>query len=148
MPFVPIIFIASGAFTAASGAFAVALLASASGGDAGSGSILVAEGATTQFQETVATLREATGKVGFAIAGFALIVAARYQWIAGGALRYVAPASAILGLAMQFIWIDGATIAHRITGPAFFLWLLVVGAMLLSGRTERLFERLAARDSG
>ena len=143
---VPGLFIGSGALTAISGACAIALLASASGGDGG-GSILVAEGATTPFQETVATLRAATGKVGFAIAGLALIVAARYQWKAGGALKYVAPASAALGLAMQFIWIDAATIAHRITGPLFFLWLLVVGAMLLSGRTERLFERLAARDS-
>ena len=145
-PIAPIIFIASGAFTAASGACAIALVASVSGGGSG-GSILVAEGATTPFQETVATLRWLTGKIGFAVAGLALILAARYQWKVGGVLRYVAPASLILGIAMQFIWIDAATFAHRIIGPAFFLWLLVVGAMLASGRTERLFAELARRSA-
>ena len=145
-PIAPAIFIGSGAFTAISGACAIALVASVSG-DGGGGSILVAEGATTPFQETVATLRATTGKVGFAFAGLAIIVAARYQWKVGGAFKYVAPASLVLGIAMQFIWIDAATIAHRIIGPAFVLWLLVVGAMLLTGRTERLFAEFAARDS-
>ena len=93
-------------------------------------------------------LRAATGKVGFAAAGIALIAAARYQWKVGGALRYVAPVSlALLGIAMQLIFIDAATLAHRITGPAFVLWLIVVGAMLVLGRTERLFTDFAGRAS-
>ena len=145
-PVAPALFIGSGALTAISGACAIALLASVSGGG-GDVSILVAEGATTPFQETVAMLRAAMGKVGFAAAGFALIAAARCQWKFGGALRYVAPASAILGIAMQLIFIDAATIAHWITGPAFVLWLIVVGAMLLSGRMERLFAEFTGRDS-
>ena len=142
---VPALFIGSGALTAISGACAIALVVSVSGG--GSGGILVAEGATTPFQETAAMLRVAMGKVGFAFAGLALIAAARYQWRVGGAFRYVAPVSLVLGIAMQLIFIDAATIAHRITGPAFVLWLLVVGAMLVSGRTERLFEEFTGRGS-
>lgn len=142
---VPALFIGSGALTAISGACAIALVASVSGG--GSGGILVAEGATTPFQETVEMLRAAMGKVGFAAAGWALIGAARYQWKVGGALRYVAPVSLVLGIAMQLIFIDAATFAHRITGPAFVLWLLVVGAMLATGRTERLFAEFTGRDS-
>ena len=144
-PTVPTLFIGSGALTAVSGACAIALVASVSGG--GSGGILVAEGATTPFQGTVAMLRVAMGKVGFAAVGMALIVATRYQWRVGGALRYVAPVSLVLGIAMQLIFIDAATLAHRITGPAFVLWLLVVGAMLVSGRTERLFTDFAGRAS-
>ena len=140
------LFIGSGALTAISGACAIPLLASVSGGG-GDVSILVAEGATTPFQETVAMLRAAMGKVGFAAAGIALIAAARCQWKVGGALRYVAPVSLTLGIAMQLIFIDAATVAHRITGPAFVLWLIVVGAMLVSGRTERLFTDFAGRAS-
>ena len=133
---VPAVFIASGAFTAASGACAIGLVASVSGGADG-GSVLIAESATTPFQETVAALRWLTGKIGFAVAGLALIIAARYLWSGGMAARSFAVASLILGIAMQFIWIDAATVAHRIIGPLFFLWLLVVGAMLASGRPKR-----------
>ena len=129
----------SGAFTAVSGAGAIALAASVSGPgwESAAGGILIAESATTPFQETVAALRALTGKIGFAFAGLGLILAARYQWNGGIALRSFAIASAILGVAMQFIWIDAATIAHRITGPLFFLWLLIVGAALVSGWADR-----------
>ena len=93
----------------------------------------------------VADLRWLTGKIGFAAAGLALIVAARYQWRAGATLRRIAPVSAVLGLAMTLIWIDAATLLHRITGPAFLVWLIIIGSMLLTGRVERHFARL--RDS-
>ena len=71
--------------------------------------------------------------------GLALILAAPYQWKAGGTLRYIAVASAVIGIAMQFIWIDAATIIHRVSGVAVFIWLLIIGAMLLTGRIERQF---------
>ena len=136
---VPILLAVSGAFTAVSGACALMLAASASS----------SMDATTigPLIEYSATLRWLTGKIGFAAAGLALIVASRYQWRVGGALRYVAPYSLIVGAAMQFIWIDAATVAHRIIGPAFFVWLGVVGAMLVMGRVERLFRRMAAEVS-
>ena len=85
-------------------------------------------------------LRWLTGKIGYALAGLALIMAARYQWKVGGTLRKIAPASAVIGLIMQFVWIDAATIVHPIAGVAFMAWLLVVGSMLATGRTERLFR--------
>ena len=87
-------------------------------------------------------LRSLTGKMGFAIAGLALLIAARYQWKVGGTLRKIAPASVVIGLIMQFVWIDAATIMHPIVGVAFMAWLLVVGAMLATGRTERHFHSI------
>ena len=80
--------------------------------------------------------------IGFVAAGLALLTAARYQWKVGGQLRRIAPVSAVIGLAMQFIWIDAATIMHPIVGTGFFVWLLVVGAMLATGRVERHFTAM------
>ena len=62
----------------------------------------------------------------------------------GGRLRTIAPFSALAGGAMQFIWVDSATMVHPVIGVAFFIWLLVVGAMLAAGATERLFLRMVA----
>ncbi len=131
-PLVPGLFAASGVFTAVSGALAIALATLAS--DAVR---LGALSPTFARAETVSDLRWMTGKIGFAIAGLALVLASHYQWKVGGVLRYVAPASAALGIAMQFIWVDSATVAHRTIGSAFFLWLVAIG-MMLTGRTERL----------
>ena len=134
---VPALFIASGAFTAASGACAVALAIS-----------LPDEAATTALYtrggavDTIADLRWLTGKTGFAAAGLALIVAARYQWKVGGTLRRIAPLTALLGVSMQLIWIDAATVLHRITGPAFVVWLIAIGGMLFAGRVERHFAAM------
>ena len=140
-PLVPALFVVSGLFTVASGTCAVVLALFAP--DVSATSILTPP---DQWLEPVAYVRWLTGKIGFAIAGLALIVAARYQWMAGGALRYMALVSAIVGLAMQFIWIDSATIVHPIIGVAFFLWLLAIGFMLATGRIERNFIALSARE--
>ena len=134
-PLVPCLFAASGAFTAVSGACAVALAAWVSPPTGESGLLV----AVTPTLETANQLRWLTGKIGFAIAGLALVVASLYQWKVGGTLRLIAPMSAALGIAMQFIWIDAATLAHRVTGPLFVIWLLVIGAMLFTGRVERHF---------
>lgn len=127
-PLVPASFLVSGAFTAVSGLCAVILA--------------VAAPEITPFVEYSALVRWLSGKIGFALAGLALAVASRFQWKVGGTLRFIAPASGILGLAMQFIWIDSATVAHPVVGAAFFLWLLAVGSMLFTGRTEELFRRM------
>ena len=142
-PLVPVLFVASGLFTVVSGLCAVGLAASAPGAEetdaildySRAGSVMV-----------MADLRWLTGKIGFAAAGLALTVAARYQWRAGETLRSIAPVSAVLGLVMMLIWIDAATLLHRITGPAFLVWLIVIGGMLLTGRVERHFARM--RDAG
>ena len=87
-----------------------------------------------------------SGKIGFAVAGLALMLASRYQWKVGGALRRMAPGSAVIGAAMQFIWVDSATMVHPVVGAAFFLWLVAVGVMLFTGRTERLFAEMVERN--
>jgi len=130
---VPALFAVSGLFTILSGACAVAL--AASGPEA------------TLAVETTAYLRWLTGTIGFTAAGLALMLAARYQWKTGGPIRYIAPLSAVIGIAMQFIWIDGATGMHQISGVTFTLWLLAIGAMLVTGRVERHFAAMPKRDS-
>ena len=131
---VPTLLGASGALTLVSGGCAVAL-AVVFAPDVGA------------MSESVNFARWFTGKLGFAAAGLALIIAARYQWAVGGQLRIVAPFSALAGVAMQLIWVDSATVLHPIIGTAFFIWLLAVGAMLATGRTERLFIRLLSTSS-
>lgn len=132
--FVPYLLAMSGAFTAVSGVCALVLALSTAATDT-----LSAVDAST---ETIATLRWLTGKIGFAAAGLALVVAAQRQWKAGGPIRRIAPASVVIGIAMQLIWVDAATIMHRISGVAFFVWLVVIGAMLLTGRVERHFAAM------
>ena len=134
-PLVPILLAVSGAFTAVSGACAVLLAVSAPD---------VAAVSVDSLMENSELLRWLTGKIGFAAAGLALIVAARYQWKVGGALRYIAPASLVIGIVMQFIWFDAVTLLHRISGVAFLVWLIAVGGMLFTGRVERLFRRMTA----
>ena len=127
--FVPLLFTTSGAYTAISGACALVLAATATAG------VDTVESST----ETIAFLRWFTGKVGFAAAGLALVAAARRQWKAGGAIRRIAPASLAIGIAMQLIWVDAATVMHRVSGVAFFAWLTIIGVMLVTGRVERHF---------
>ena len=135
-PLVPGLFALSAVFTAVSGALAVALASVAT-----QAVTLGAQSSTIARAEAISDVRWLTGKVGFALAGLALVVAARYQWKVGGVLRYVAPVSAALGVGMQFIWVNSATVAHPIIGTAFLVWLVGVGMMLLTGSTEKLFTR-------
>ena len=132
-PLVPCLFALSGVSTALSGACTVAIAAYPAS------EIGIAGGNIAEAVEVLSGLRWVTGKIGFVAAGLAVIVAARYQWQVGGALRWIAPYSAALGIAMQFIWVDSATILHPIVGTAFFLWLVAVGTMLSTGRVERHF---------
>ena len=132
-PLVPYLFALSGVSTALSGACTVAIAAYPAS------EIGIAGGNIAEAAEVLSGLRWVTGKIGFVAAGLAVIVAARYQWQVGGALRWIAPYSAALGIAMQFIWVDSATIMHPIVGTAFFLWLVAVGTMLSTGRVERHF---------
>jgi hypothetical protein len=130
---VPALFLVSGVFTAVSGVCGVILA--------------VAAPEINSLGESSALIRWLGGKIGFTLAGLALMVASRFQWRVGGVLRFIAPASGILGLAMQFIWINSATLAHPIVGGAFFLWLVAVGSMLFTGRTEDLFRKMLSPDS-
>ena len=133
-PLVPALFAVSGIITALSGALAIVLAATAPEVTDPNISIPLA-----QSNEVISDAREITGKLGFTLMGLALIVAARYQWKAGGPLRYMSVPSAVIGIAMQLIWIDAATVMHRISGVAVFFWLLIIGVVLISGRIERQF---------
>lgn len=127
---VPLLFAVSGAFTACSGALAVGLAAA----PAEWMDVARLEGVALGHQEATIGLRWFTGAAGFALAGIALIVIARRQRSAGGTLGRIAPASALLGLAIQFVWLDAATVMHIVTGTFFVAWLAVGGRMLLKGR--------------
>ena len=136
-PVVPYLFALSGVCTVLSGACAIVIAVY----PAPEISVVngVASGEVAEPVEVLEGLRWITGKIAFAAAGLAVMVAARYQWQVGGTLRWIAPGSLVIGVAMQFIWVDSATILHPIIGTAFFLWLLAVGTMLATGRVERHF---------
>ena len=136
-PVVPYLFAISAVCTVISGGCAIFLAAYPAPSTTLSNGTLMGE--IAQLVETVAGLRWVTGKIGFVAAGLAVIVAARYQWKVGGTLRWIAPGSLVIGVAMQFIWLDAATILHPIVGIAFFLWLLAVGTMLSTGKVEQHF---------
>ena len=136
-PAVPLLFAVSGAFTAVSGVCAIALAASApAASEAAALSVIDAS------TETIDAVRWVTGKLGFAAAGLALLAAAERQWRAGGTIRRIAPVSVALGIAMQAIWVDAATMLHRVSGVAFVLWLVAIALMLLTGRVERHFAAM------
>lgn len=120
------LFAISGAFTADSGISALLL--------SGAAPEAAASGAVNSFTESVSFLRWLTGKLGFAAAGLALAAVALDRWKTDGGMKAFALASAVIGVMMQLIWIDAATIVHRIVGVAFFWWLVVTGVMLLRGR--------------
>ena len=144
-PWVPYLFAWSGICTVVSGAMVLVVTAYPEPEAVMAGSAVT--GNIAEVVEVAWDLRWITAKVGFAIAGAALMLAARYQWQVGGALRRIAPVSALIGFAMQFIWIDAATLLHPVVGSAFFLWLVAVGGLLATGRTERHFiERYAAAE--
>ena len=135
-PLVPYLLAVSGALTVASGGAAILIASYFAPGEAAG---------VPSSVEAAHELRWIAGKAGFAVAGAALLVAARYQWRAGFSLRKIAPASAALGIAMQFIWLDSATLVHPVVGTGFFLWLAAVGSMLATGRVERYFAETFGR---
>jgi len=139
-PWVPYLFAVSGVCTTVSGVCVILIAIQA---DAGSASLSNANGVGV-----VNNLRWVVGKAGFTVAGLALIVAAWFQWQVGGTLRKVSPASAILGVAMQVIWLPTPSIVHPVVGGLFFLWMLGIGTMLATGRVEQHFVARYGDDAG
>ena len=138
---VPVLLGISGVATALSGACEVAL------------AIVVPESPTVDGLASVAptttlvlNLFGITGKIGFSLAGLALIAAGHRQWCVGGFLRPIAPISVIIGGAMQLIWVNTTVAAHYVTGPAFVLWLVAIGVMLVTGRVEKRFAALVEEE--
>ena len=100
----------------------------------GVAAIVMAAGASTgeqpAFLELAYHVRWAMGKVGFSLAGLALVAGALPRWAITGSPRLLAVASAVLGAGMLFIWWDAATVVHRAVGILFLIWLLAVGTAL------------------
>ena len=121
----------SGAVTAISGACMLALAAALP--EAGHTVVLTYGGAPGDWVASVDAARWIAGKVGFFLAGLGLIALGPVQWRMGGALKISAVADVIIGVAMLFIWVDAATVMHRVSGIAFLLWLIVSGVWLTLG---------------
>lgn len=142
---VPWLFVLSGALTTVSGGVTVLIavhpaLETVSGAGA-------SPAPDMSVLESMSGLRWLTGAAGFSAAGVALAVASVYQWKVGGTLRKIAPISAVLGVAMQLIWIDAGTNLHSVIGTAFLIWLIVIGSMLASGRVERQYSTTYLNES-
>ena len=123
-----VLFILSGLLTALSGGLAIALAQVAPEATGVSSGITVAGGTSLMYD-----LRWLTGTVGFTAAGLALGAAAWAYPKTGRAAWIIVRASAAIGVAMLFIWIDAATAMHRISGIAFLLWLIGMGSLFLTG---------------
>ena len=89
-----------------------------------------------EVEDTLFAVRWVAGTLGFTLAGLVLVTLAPVQWRMGGLLRGSAVVGAVLGVAMLFIWLDAATVVHRITGIAFLIWLILAGLWLASGRVR------------
>ncbi len=130
--------VASGIASAVSGACAIALAVLAP--EAQSTAVLRSAGALVPgTEEMLFTIRWAAGTLGFTLAGLALVALAAVQWRMGSILRVsgvVGVVGVVLGVAMLFIWIDAATVVHRISGIAFLIWLIVAGLWLAAGRVK------------
>ena len=121
-------FVTSGLASMVSGAAALAL-AVAAPTDLTSPELVV-----LPEEELAFAIRRITGTVGFTLAGLGLVALGPVQWRMGGLLRITAVVDVVLGVAMLFIWVDAATVVHRITGVAFLIWLIVVGLWLVIPR--------------
>ena len=95
------------------------------------GAILLPD--VTVIEDVLFSIRWVTGSLGFTLAGLGLVALAPVQWRMGGFLRGIAVVDAVLGVAMLFIWLDAATVVHRITGIAFLIWLILAGLWLVIG---------------
>ena len=126
-PIVPGILALSGVFTTISGLTAILLTATLPGSGEAASSI-------HEFMDGFHWL---TGVAGFSIVGLALVVVSPWQYRFGGILRTLAPVSAVVGAVMQLIWVQDFTALHRVSGMVFFVWLIAIGLLLISGRAER-----------
>ena len=135
---------ASGIASAVSGGCAVALAALAPSPEPLPASGLLPILASLQLpwdlvgrvEDALFTARWAAGALGFTLAGLGLVALAPVQWRVGGVLRVSALVGVVLGLAMLSIWIDAATVMHRITGVGFLIWLIAAGLWLAAGQVK------------
>ena len=77
--------------------------------------------------------REIAGSIGNTFIGLAIILLSVVQWRLGGFMKPVALLAPFVGIGMILVWIDAATILHRISGTGFLIWLLATAIVLMSG---------------
>ena len=123
-----VLFVGSGLASLASGATAVALAITARTDLKPPDLVVLPE------EELAFAVRWIAGSVGFTMAGLALVALAPVHLRMGRVLRITAVVDVVLGVAMLFIWVDAATVVHRVSGIAFLIWLIVVGLWLLVPR--------------
>ena len=124
----------SGTATAISGAAMLALAAGLP--EVAASRVYVYPETAWEYQVWIDPVNQArwiAGKVGFMLAGLGLIALGPVQWRIGGLLKVSAVADVIIGVAMLFIWVDAATVMHRVSGIAFLVWLIVSGVWLAAG---------------
>ena len=135
MAIVAVLLTASGIASAVSGASAVALAVMAPEPQA---TFTYAQGMESGLgtEQALFPVRWITGSLGFTLAGLALVALSPVQWRMGGILRSTAVVDAVLGAAMLFIWLDAATVVHRVSGIAFLIWLILAGLWLVAGKVR------------
>ena len=77
--------------------------------------------------------REIAGSIGNTFIGLAIILLSVVQWRLGRFMKPVAAIAPFVGIGMILVWIDAATILHRISGTSFLIWLLATAIVLMSG---------------
>ena len=77
--------------------------------------------------------REITGSVGNTLIGLAIVLLSVVQWRLGGFMKPVALLAPFAGIGMILVWVDAATIFHRISGTGFLVWLLATALVLIAG---------------
>ena len=127
-----LLFVASGLASMVSGAAALALAVTAPT------DLVPPELKVLPEEELAFSVRWVAGTLGFTLAGLALVALGPVQWRMGAPLRAVAVVNVVLGVAMLFIWVDAATVVHRITGIAFLVWLIVWGVWLVVPRLREM----------
>ncbi len=77
--------------------------------------------------------REITGSIGNTLIGLAIVLLSVVQWRLGGFMKPVALLALFVGIGMILVWLDAATIFHRISGTGFLVWLLATALVLIAG---------------
>ncbi len=77
--------------------------------------------------------REIAGSIGNTLIGLTIVLLSVLQWRLGGFMKPVALLAPFVGIGMTIVWVDAATIFHRISGTGFLIWLLTTALVLIAG---------------
>ena len=77
--------------------------------------------------------REIAGSISNTFIGLAIVLLSVVQWRLGGFMKPIALLAPFVGIGMILVWVDAATIFHRISGTGFLIWLLATALVLIAG---------------